>query len=393
MSVAWHPGSWRERPAAQMPLYADADALLAAERKLSQAAPVAPIGESELLKRQLAEVAAGHAFLLQGGDCAETFDTPTAEQVDALAALFEAMARPLEQSLCAPVVRVARIAGQFAKPRGITVEQRGGESLPVYRGDLINGLAFRASERRADPGRMLAGHAHALGIKALLDSLPQPLFTSHEALLLPYEEPLVRRDAAGGRQWSVSGHFLWVGERTRQVGGAHVEFIRGIANPIGVKCGPSLETDELLRLCDRLDPEQERGRLSLIVRLGADRIEAHLPGWLRALRSAGRQPVLVCDPMHGNTQRGGPRKLRRYEVMLDEARRFFAIVRAEGMWPGGLHLEMTPEPVTECLGGRGPGKLDDLTDWRSACDPRLNRDQALDFAGDVARVAAHAVAA
>ena len=391
--MEWHPGSWRTRPAAQMPLYANADALLAAERALSQAAPIAPIGESEALKQRLAEAAAGKAFVLQGGDCAETFDPRTSEQIDTLAALFAAMAEPLGQSLGTPVVQIARVAGQFAKPRGITTEQRSGESLPVYRGDLINGLEFTPTARRADPARMVQGHAHALATKALLDQLSQPLFTSHEALLLPYEEPLVRRDAADGRHWSVSGHFLWVGDRTRQVDGAHVEFLRGIANPIGIKCGPTLEAEELLRLCDLLDPRQEPGRLTLVVRLGADRIEGQLPDWLRALRTAGRQPLLICDSMHGNTERGGPRKLRRTNVMLQETRAFFTIAEAEGFWPGGLHLEMTPEPVTECLGGRGPVSPDDLTDWRSACDPRLNGGQAIDFARDVAALAARAVAA
>ena len=389
----WHPGSWRTRPAAQMPLYADPDALLAAERVLSQAAPIAPIGESEELKRRLAGAAAGRAFLLQGGDCAETFDVSAADRVQPLSKLFDRMAATLSEATAAPVLRVARIAGQAAKPRGASTERRGDEAAPVYRGDLVNGLAFSPAGRRADPARMLRGHAYALATKALLDRLPSPLFTSHEALLLPYEEPLVRRDAAGGRHWSVSGHFLWVGDRTRQVGGAHVEFLRGIANPIGIKCGPSLTPDALRFLCDTLDPDREPGRLTLIVRLGADRIDAVLPGLVRALRAEDRHPLWICDPMHGNTERGGPRKLRRYDTMLAEVRRFFALTTAEGVWPGGLHLEMTPDPVTECLGGPGPACAEDLTDWRSACDPRLNAAQALDFAADVARLAARAVAA
>ncbi len=376
-----------------MPLYADAQALLAAERALSQAAPIAPIGESERLKQRIGEAAAGRAFLLQGGDCAETLEPPTAGRIEALAALFDALASPLAAATGTPVIRLGRLAGQFAKPRGANVERQGGTTLPIYRGDLINSIVFAAGERQADPARLLRGHAHALATKALLDRLPEPLFTSHEALLLPYEEPLVRRDAADGRHWSVSGHLLWVGDRTRQLDGAHVEFLRGTANPVGVKCGPGLEADELLRLCDRLDPEREPGRLTLVVRLGAERIGEALPRWMRAVRAAGRQPLWVSDPMHGNTERGGPRKLRRYEVMLAEVGRFFAIAAAEGVWPGGLHLEMTPEPVTECVGGPGPADPDDLLNWRSACDPRLNRNQALGFAGDVARLAAHAVAA
>lgn len=389
----WHPGSWRARPAAQMPLYADPHALLAAERALSQAAAIAPIDECEELKRRLAEAAAGRGFLLQGGDCAETFAEPSSDRIAELAALFEGMSGPLEEATGTSVIRLARIAGQFAKPRGMSLEHREGTTLPIYRGDLVNGLDFTPADRSADPGRLLRGHAHALATRTLLEALREPLFTSHEALLLPYEEPLIRRDAAGGRHWSVSGHFLWVGDRTRQPEGAHVEFLRGIANPVGVKCGPDLNADDLLRLCDILDPEHEPGRLTLIVRLGVGAVGERLPAWMRALRGTGRQPLWVSDPVHGNTERGGRHKLRRYEVMLAEVRRFFAIAAAEGVWPGGLHLEMTPEPVTECLGGRGPEGIDDLTDWRSACDPRLNGAQALDFARDVARLAAHAVAA
>ena len=388
---AWHPGSWRGRPAAQMPLYADA--LLTAERALSQASAIAPIDESEALKRQIAEAAAGRAFLLQGGDCAETFAEPTAARTNALAELFGAMAAPLAQATGTRILRIARIAGQYAKPRGASTEQVGGATLPIYRGDLVNGLAPDSGSRRADPARMTRGHAHALATKALLDDLPTPLFTSHEALLLPYEEPLVRRDAAGGRHWSVSAHFLWVGDRTRQVEGAHVEFLRGIANPVGIKCGPSLGADDLLRLCDTLDPEHEPGRLTLIVRPGLEHADGLLPTWMRAMRRAGRDPLWVCDPMHGNTERGQQRKLRRYEVMLAEVRRFFAIAAAEHVWPGGLHLEMTAELVTECLGGGGPETLDALTDWRSACDPRLNREQAVRFAAEVAALAGRAVAA
>lgn len=389
----WHPGSWRGRPAAQMPLYADPQALLTAERALSQAAAVAPIEESEALKRQLGEAAAGRAFLLQGGDCAETFAEPTAQRIHGLADLFEGMAQPLAAATGTPVLRVARIAGQFAKPRGSSTEQANGTTLPIYRGDLINGLEFDGVARRADPVRMVRGHAHAMATRALLDALPVPLFTSHEALLVPYEEPLVRRDAAGGRHWSVSGHFLWLGDRTRQIGGAHVEFLRGIANPIGIKCGPSLGADDLLRLCDVLDPDRETGRLTLIVRPGLARVDSVLPGWMRAVTRAGRQPLWICDPMHGNTERRGRRKLRRYEVMLAEVRRFFALAAAERVWPGGLHLEMTPEPVTECVGGGGPTTIEELTDWRSACDPRLNRDQALGFASDIAEFARLSVAA
>lgn len=388
---AWHPGSWRSRPAAQLPLYPDPAALTEAERALSQAAPVAAIGESEGLKARLAEVASGRALLLQGGDCAETLDPPSKERLEALAALFTTMSERLSDGFGVPVIQVGRVAGQFAKPRSISVERRGDDSLPVWRGDSVNGRAFTGPKRIPDAGRMLRGHAHALATRALL---PEPLYTSHEALLLPYEEPLVRRDPGTGRHWSVSGHMLWIGDRTRQVHGAHVEFLRGIANPIGVKCGPTLETDDLLALCDRLDPEHEPGRLTLIVRLGAERVFDQLPGWMRAICAAGRQPLWLCDPMHGNTGRDTGRKVRHFDRIAAEAQAFFQIAAAEGVWPGGLHVEMTPDPVTECIGGRGPadaGGMDAM--FLSACDPRLNRDQAIDLAEAIARRGAKAVAA
>jgi 3-deoxy-7-phosphoheptulonate synthase len=389
----WHPGSWRDRPAAQMPLYADAQALLAAERALSQAAPIAAIEESERLRQMLAEAAQGRAFLLQGGDCAETFDEPSRESIRDLVGLFDDLSTTIGSATATSVIPLARIAGQSAKPRGASVERREEITLPIYRGDLINHADFNPGSRQADPARMLRGHAHALSVKSLLSELPKPLFSSHEALLLPYEEPLVRRDSPSGAHWSVSAHFLWVGDRTRQLDGAHIEFLSGIANPVGVKCGPTLTSDELLRLCELLDPLRSPGRLTLIVRLGAERIGAALPDWMRALRREGRQPLWVSDPMHGNTERGGVQKVRRFETMLTEAQCFFAIAAAEGTWPGGLHLEMTPEPVTECLGGPGPSDLAELTDWRSACDPRLNGNQARQFVREVASVAARAAAA
>lgn len=376
MSSNWHPASWRQRPAVQMPAYADARALNAVEAELREAAPIALPERSAALKARLAHAAQGRAMLLQGGDCAELFGAHSPASVAGLAGLFDAMSGVLERHAAVPVVRVARIAGQFAKPRTIEAEEQDALVLPAWRGEIVNGKAFEAGARDADPRRMSLAHAESLRVANLL---PDDLFASHEALLLPYEEALIRRDDEG-RAWSVSGHFLWVGERTRQPGGGHVEFLSGIANPIGVKCGPSLSPGELLRLLDKLDPGNEPGRVTLIIRHGVEEIARQLPPLLRAVKFAGRQPLWVNDPMHGNTVRGGPRKLRHVGVMLEEARRFAAILESEGMWPGGLHLEMTAEEVGECLGDHGPRTAEELGPrWTSACDPRLNGTQALSF--------------
>lgn len=377
MTPAWRPASWRERPAAQMPVYADAAALGAVEAELRTAEAVAKPEDSARLKTRLADAARGRALLLQGGDCAEVFGEHSAASVAAFTGLFDAMTEALERQAGVPVVRVARIAGQYAKPRTIEAEEQDGATLPVWRGEIVNSKVFETKARVADPMRMLRAHAESMRVAGLL---PDDLFTSHEALLLPYEEALVRRDE-DGRAWSVSGHSLWVGERTRQVDGAHVEFLSGIANPIGVKCGPSLEADEMLGLLDKLDPHNEPGRLTLIVRHGAEEIARRLPALMRAAKGAGRQPLWVSDPMHGNTVRGGALKLRQVETMLEESRQFAAIAHAEGVWPGGLHLEMTAEDVGECLGMNGPASADELGQkWTSACDPRLNGAQALAFA-------------
>lgn len=355
MGEPWHPASWRGAPAAQQPAYADAGALTAVEARLRTVAPLVRADEVDLLKASLAQAAAGRALLLQGGDCAETFDRP---DVAGLAALFGRLAGTLESAAQAPVVRVARIAGQFAKPR--TVEGR------VWRGEIVNGReAFEP-----DPERMLQAERHA---RATLAELPVGLFASHEALLLPYEEALVRRIADG--RWLGSGHLLWVGERTRQPDGAHVEFLSGLANPVGVKLGPTASPDDVLRLAERLDPARDPGRLTFIVRHGAAEIGRSLPPLMRAARSAGLVALWVSDPMHGNTVRGGARKLRRLRDMIAETEAFTAIARAEGVWSGGLHLEMTREPVAECSGGA------EGTGWTSACDPRLNPDQAAELVG------------
>jgi 3-deoxy-D-arabino-heptulosonate 7-phosphate (DAHP) synthase class II len=350
MSGGWHPALWRERSAAQQPVYADAAALAAVEAELAGQPALVSLAHVDALRERLAEAAAGRALLLQGGDCAETF---APAEVAALAALFDG----LSAMLPLPAVTVARIAGQFAKPR--TVEGR------VWRGEIVNSR----EELEPDPSRMRRAYAHSASTAR---QLPAGLYASHESLLLPYEQALVRR-AEDGRWWSGSGHMLWIGERTRQPDGAHVAFAAGLANAIGVKLG-EIGADELRRLADLIDPRRQPGRLTLIVRMGP-RIDADLPPLMRALRQDGRQPLWVSDPLHGNTRRGGVRKERRLADALREVEAFADIARSEGVHAGGLHLEMTPEDVAEVsCGFEGEG-------WTSACDPRLNPRQAQAVAG------------
>ncbi len=380
----WYPGIWRGFPASQMPDYANQALLQSVEARLANSAPIVAIADAAQLRSAIAGLSEGHGFLLQGGDCAESFDDPVAEQVAGIVGLFDAMAERLKPALDGPLVEVARIAGQFAKPRSANEESRGGLTLPAYRGDIVNGVAFDQADREADPSRMIRAHMQSVGTAASLAAArgsAAPIFTSHEALLLPYEEALTRRDAAG-RWWATSGHMLWLGDRTRQLDGAHVEYLRGIENVVGVKCGPSLEPDELLRLIERLDPRGRPGKLVLIGRFGARRIGALLPPLMRATR--GRPIVWTIDPMHGNTSMSGTRKVRRLPDILAEIDAFFAIARAEGVHGGGVHLEMSALDVTECLGGRGPASIDELDkNWLTACDPRLNRAQAIDLAAHV----------
>ena len=358
MAGSWHPALWRERPAAQQPVYADAAALAAVEAELAEAPALVSLSGIDQLRARLADAAAGRALLLQGGDCAETFAEP---DIAGLSAVFDRLCSQLPL----PAVTVARIAGQFAKPR--TVEGK------VWRGEIVNGR----EALEPDPERMLRAYRHSA---ETVRRLPNCLFTSHEALLLPYEQALVRR-SEDGRWWNGSGHFLWLGERSRQLDGAHVAFAAGLANPLGVKLG-TIEADALRRLADFLDPEREPGRLTLIVRMGPE-IGSRLPGLMRALRQEGRSPLWVSDPLHGNTERGGPRKVRQMAAILREVTGFVAIARSEGVHAGGLHLEMTPEDVAECSGAHeGEG-------WTSACDPRLNPRQAAEvvrtFAAALAR--------
>jgi 3-deoxy-7-phosphoheptulonate synthase len=386
----WTPGSWRMLPAAQMPVYPDLDALKTVERRLSEAAAIASIADSARLSADIARAAAGEAFILQGGDCAESFGEISAASIGATVALFDAMEERITAGLGAPVIKIARIAGQFAKPRTSDVETRGEVSLPAYRGDIINGPRFDANSRAPDPARMLRAHRESRDAAHLLRG--SGIGTSHEALLLPYEQAQTRRDNSG-RWWSVSAHSLWLGNRTRQLHGAHVEFLRGIANPIGIKIGPDVDADELLHLCEMLDPKNRPGRLMLIGRFGAAQITERLPRLMRATRAAGLTAVWMSDPMHGNTAQRGNIKLRRMEDILSEMTAFFAIAGAEQVHAGGVHLEMSALDVTECLGGRGPASIDELgRNYRSVCDPRLNHDQAIDVAAEIAMLGAQVAA-
>jgi 3-deoxy-7-phosphoheptulonate synthase len=372
-----------------MPSYSEPAQLSSIETRLHSAAPVIAIDDALRLRQAMAGLAEGCGFLLQGGDCAESFDDPVAEQVAGIVGLFDDMAAAIQPAVNGPLIEVARIAGQFAKPRSAQTETNGRETLPAYRGDIVNGIAFDAPSRRSDPQRMIRAHMQSVGTAASLAAARgagAPIFTSHEALLLPYEEPLTRPDPAG-RWWATSGHMLWLGDRTRQIDGAHVEYLRGIENVVGVKCGPSLQPDELTRLIDRLDPLSRAGKLVLIGRFGAKKIGQMLPQLMRATKD--RPVVWTIDPMHGNTSMTGKRKVRRLPDILAEIDAFFAIAKAEGVHAGGIHLEMSALDVTECIGGRGPASIDELDkNWLTACDPRLNRTQAIDLAAHIAALMA-----
>ena len=441
MAAPWSPDSWRSKPIVQVPDYADKVALAEVEGKIASYPPLVFAGEADKLKKALADVAVGEAFLLQGGDCAESFSEHGANHIRELFRVFLQMAVVLTYAGGSPVVKVGRIAGQFAKPRSSPTEKRGDNELPSYRGDIINGEGFTAEERIPDPQRQLDAYrqsaatlnllrAFSEGGYASLDNVLRwvldfeqrspfgkkyremgeqiqtalrfmrscgvtpvtvpalgrtSFYTSHESLLLSYEEALVRRDEAGGSQnwYATSGHMLWIGDRTRQPDQAHVEFLRGIKNPIGVKCGPSLEPDGLIRLIDILNPADEAGRLTLICRFGADKVEKHLPKLIRTVEKEGRTVVWSCDPMHGNTiSAANGYKTRPFDRILKEAETFFAIHRAEGTHAGGIHVEMTGSPVTECTGGAtaqiSEAQLKDR--YHTLCDPRLNADQALELA-------------
>ncbi|WP_296270751.1 class II 3-deoxy-7-phosphoheptulonate synthase [Pseudomonas sp. UBA6323] len=436
MSHAWSPDSWRAKPIQQQPEYPDAAHLARVEQTLAGYPPLVFAGEARELRRQFAEVTQGRAFLLQGGDCAESFTEFSAAKIRDTFKVLLQMAIVMTFAAGCPVVKVGRMAGQFAKPRSSGSETIDGITLPAYRGDIVNGIGFDAASRAPDPERLLQAYHQATASLNLLrafaqggfadvhqvhqwnldfiansalaekyhqlanridetlafmravgmDSAPQlrevSFFTAHEALLLNYEEAFVRRDSLTGRWYDCSAHMLWIGDRTRQLDGAHVEFMRGIENPIGVKVGPSMDPDELIRLIDTLNPDNDPGRLNLIVRMGADKVEAHFPRLLRKIKEEGREVLWSSDPMHGNTIKASSGyKTRDFAQILAEVRQFFAVHQAEGTYAGGIHIEMTGQNVTECIGGSRPITEDGLSDrYHTHCDPRMNADQSLELA-------------
>jgi len=427
----WTPSSWRTKPISQAPGYPDGAALAEVERHLRGAAELVSSHEVRTLSAELAEVDAGRAFLLQGGDCAEDLERAPGEAVCGLLPLMAEVAAILSRGSGLPVVKVCRIAGQFAKPRSEAVETRGDVTLPSYRGDSVNAPAFDPSARTPDPRRLLRAYDHssrslevlraitrgaavggygvherdlresmstavgprlaALGrtggngrsaqLAAASRSGGSAWFISHEALLLPYEEALTRFDPETARWYSASAQMLWVGERTRLLDGAHLEFARGISNPIGLKCGPSLGPDELLRIIDTLNPSNELGRLTLIGRFGAGEVGEKLPCLMRAVQREGRNVIWSIDPMHGNTLKAGERKTRHFDAIVSEVEVFVEIARAEGAHPGGLHLELTGDHVSECSGGPSWPGVPLMAEFHQArCDPRLNAAQAVELA-------------
>jgi len=382
----WTPASWRALEARHQPVYADAAALDAALRELAAYPPLVSSLEAHALKEQLAEAQAGRAFLLQGGDCAESFAEFSPETIRGTALLIETMARHLAAASGLRIVRVGRIAGQFAKPRSRELEHKDGRALPMYRGDIVNGIAFDENARRPDPERMFRAYGQSAATLSHLRALagPEPLYTSHEALLLPYEQALTRRDGAGW--YASSAHFLWVGDRTRFAASAHVEYLRGLTNPIGIKCGPALRPEALLGLLEILNPAREPGRITLVSRMGLDQVETALPPLLRAVAAEDHPVLWTCDPMHGNTERtASGYKTRPLGRIVGELRAFFAAARAEGVRGGGIHVEMTGRDVTECTGGADPVTEADLAArYQTHCDPRLNRAQAVEVAELVA---------
>jgi 3-deoxy-7-phosphoheptulonate synthase len=393
MSVEWTPANWRTHEARQQPAYPDATALDATLRELAAYPPLVPASDAHALSTAIADAQDGRGFLLQGGDCAESFAEFSPENIRALHGLIGAMAQALAAAGGVPVTPAARIAGQFAKPRSCDLEENAGRALPMYRGDIVNGIAFEEAARRPDPERMFRAYAQSAATLSHLRELAgRPFYTCHEALLLPYEEALVRRDGAGW--YGSSAAFLWVGDRTRFEGSAHVEFLRGLSNPLGIKCGPSLEPDLLLALLGRLNPARRPGRITLISRMGADCIAERLPALIRTVDREGHKVLWSCDPMHGNTVKANGYKTRPLERILDELRAFFAICRAEGVRPGGIHVEMTGRDVAECTGGAEPVREADLGDrYHTHCDPRLNPAQAMEVAALVAGELAAARAA
>jgi 3-deoxy-7-phosphoheptulonate synthase len=434
----WTPDSWRACPIRQVPSYPDQTRLADMERKIGKYPPLVFAGEARRLKADLGRVAEGRAFVLQGGDCAESFSDFTANVIRDTFRVLLQMAVVLTFGASLPVVKMGRMAGQFAKPRSSDTETQGDVTLPSYRGDIVNGPEFSPEARIPDPARMEFGYFQSASTLNLLrafssggyadlhevhrwnldfakrsplaeryqdlthridetlsfmaacgmtsattrDMRETDFYISHEALLLPYEQALTRVDSTTGDWYGCSAHFLWIGDRTRQVEGAHVEFLRGVKNPLGMKIGPTQEPDDLLRILDVLNPANEAGRITLISRMGADKVAARLPALVRAVERSGHKVVWLCDPMHGNTiSTTSKMKTRNFDAILKEVRGFFDIHAAEGSWAGGVHVEMTGQDVTECIGGAHRLSEADLTErYETFCDPRLNAEQALELA-------------
>jgi 3-deoxy-7-phosphoheptulonate synthase len=437
MANNWSKDSWRNKPVVQVPEYDDQKALEKVEKRLSSYPPLVFAGEARRLKEHLAKVCRGEAFLLQGGDCAESFAEHNPDNIRDTFRVILQMAIVLTFGAGCPVIKVGRIAGQFAKPRSAPLEKQGEIELPSYRGDIINNIEFVEDLRIPDPERQIMAYRQSASTLNLLRAFAQggyanldhvhkwnmgfvkeskqgeqyeqvanrisealdfmdavginsnttpelrsvDFYTSHESLLLGYEECLTRVDSTSGDWYDTSAHMLWIGDRTRQPDGAHIEFVRGIKNPIGMKCGPSLDSDELLKLIDLINPSNEEGRLTLITRYGVDNLDDHLPKLIRAVEKEGKKVVWSCDPMHGNTiKASNGYKTRPLDSILTEVKQFIDIHESEGTYAGGVHIEMTGQNVTECLGGTQKISEEDLTDrYHTHCDPRLNANQALDL--------------
>ncbi len=437
--MSWSPNSWRNFPIKQQPVYEDQKLLKSVEEELRSYPPLIFAGEAINLKNDLAKAGRGEAFIVQGGDCAESFNAFNADVIKNLFKLILQMSVVMTYSSGKPVIKIGRVAGQFAKPRSSDFEEKDGVKLPSYRGDIINDIAFTPEARKADPKRMLKAYNqsaatmnllrafsrggmadltqvhrwnldfiknHPIGKKyeelsdqidkamkflaaAGINSTTAPqlrqtvVYTSHEALLLNYEEALTRIDSMSGEWYDTSAHMLWIGDRTRELDGAHIEFFRGIQNPVGCKVGPTMKSDEIVELIEALNPNNEEGRLNLIVRMGADKIGEYFPPLLRAVKEAGKNVVWTIDPMHGNVEKSATGfKTRDFDNILSEVKQFFEIHKAEGTVAGGIHLEMTGEDVTECTGSTScPITVDDLGNrYHTQCDPRLNAKQALELA-------------
>ncbi|MBL4917740.1 class II 3-deoxy-7-phosphoheptulonate synthase [Szabonella alba] len=437
MTKGWQKSDWRAKPRVQMPDYPDQTALNGVEAQLAKYPPLVFAGEARRLKKHLAAAAEGRAFLLQGGDCAESFAEFSADNIRDTFRVMLQMAVVLTYGAKVPVIKVGRMAGQFAKPRSAPTEVIGGVEYPSYRGDIINGFEATEASRRPDPARMLQAYTQAAASLNLLRAFSTggfadihrvhswtlgfadqdkaeryrevsnrisdaldfmnaagvnadtahelaavEFYTSHEALLLEYEEALCRIDSISGKPVAGSGHMIWIGDRTRQPDGAHVEFCRGVLNPIGLKCGPTTTAEDLRILMAKLNPENEPGRLTLIARFGAGKVGEHLPRLIRTVQEEGANVLWSCDPMHGNVIKSSTGyKTRPFDSILREVREFFSIHKSEGTIPGGVHFEMTGKDVTECTGGLRAVSDEDLSDrYHTACDPRLNASQSLELA-------------